>query len=235
MASYPTSVKAFTTKNTGDVIQASHMNDVQDEVAALEGGITQGTAHLQSSNSTVANLNVSGKSTLVDGLVLGGNSTFLLRPQMPAEMAHVFLDAIQDFGSSAVSTVLFKSQNYLYNAAMHSTAGAGLYPFSTGMHRFSAQVSIAGVLTSTQYVQVDILDSSNANIGIERRDVSSTSIQGLTVRVEGFKYVNNLDGLGAGASTQYCILRFVTAGGGSTARAQGAAGSLATFFQMTKI
>lgn len=235
MASYPTSVKAFTTKNTGDVIQAAHVNDLQDEVTAIETGITAGTAHLASSNSTVANLNVLGKSTLVDGLVLGGNSTFILRPQMPAEMAHVFLDAAQDFGSSAVSTVLFKSQLYTYNAAMHSTAAAGLYPFSTGMHRFSAQLIIQGVLTSTQYCQLDILDSSNASIGIERRDISSTSIQALTLRVEGYKYVNNLDGLGAGSSTQYCILRFVTAGGGSTARANGAAGSLFTYFQMTKV
>lgn len=235
MASYPTSPKAFTTKNTGDVIQAAHVNDLQDEVTAIETGLLTGTANFHSSNSSVANLNVTGKSTFVNGIVVGGMSTFLLRPQMPSEMAQVFLDAAQDFGSSAASTVLFKSQNFLYNAAMHSTASAGLYPFSTGMHRFSGQLLIQGVVTSSQYVQLDIIDSSGAQIGIERRDVNSTLVQSLSLRVEGFKYVNNLDGLGAGLSTQYCSLRFVTAGGGSTARANGAAGSLLTYFTMTKI
>lgn len=35
-ASYPTSVKTFTTKSTNDVIQASHVDDIQDEVVAVE-------------------------------------------------------------------------------------------------------------------------------------------------------------------------------------------------------
>jgi hypothetical protein len=35
-ASYPTSVKSFTTKNANDVIQPSHVNDAQDEITAVE-------------------------------------------------------------------------------------------------------------------------------------------------------------------------------------------------------
>lgn len=35
-ASYPSSVKTFTTKNTNDVIQPSHVDDLQDEVVAVE-------------------------------------------------------------------------------------------------------------------------------------------------------------------------------------------------------
>lgn len=34
--SYPTSVKSFTTRAGGDVIQPAHMNDVQDEITAIE-------------------------------------------------------------------------------------------------------------------------------------------------------------------------------------------------------
>lgn len=63
-ASYPSAVKTFTTKNTNDVIQAAHINDLQDEVNAIEAGLLQGTAPLNSSNSTVANLSVGGGSTL---------------------------------------------------------------------------------------------------------------------------------------------------------------------------
>ena len=38
-ASFPTSVKSFTTKNNGDSIVASHVNDIQDEVMAIETGV----------------------------------------------------------------------------------------------------------------------------------------------------------------------------------------------------
>jgi hypothetical protein len=43
-ASYPTSIKSFTTKIQGDTVNASHINDLQDEVVAIETQlITQGT------------------------------------------------------------------------------------------------------------------------------------------------------------------------------------------------
>lgn len=69
-ASYPTGVKTFVTRNAGDVIQPGHINDIQDEVNALEAGLLQGTAPLNSSNSTVLHLNVSA------GMQVVGNSTF---------------------------------------------------------------------------------------------------------------------------------------------------------------
>ena len=43
-ASYPGSVKSFSTKSTNDVIQAAHVNDIQDEVVAVEGGLVNGLA-----------------------------------------------------------------------------------------------------------------------------------------------------------------------------------------------
>jgi hypothetical protein len=45
-ASYPGSAKTFTTKSTNDVIQASHINDLQDEVTAVETALLTGLAHL---------------------------------------------------------------------------------------------------------------------------------------------------------------------------------------------
>lgn len=35
-ASYPSAIKSFTTKASGDTVQAAHVNDLQDEVVALE-------------------------------------------------------------------------------------------------------------------------------------------------------------------------------------------------------
>ena len=70
MAQYPAAVKTFTTKNAGDVIQPSHIGDLQDEVTAIEDGILNGTAPINSSRitataaqlgpSTVASLSVTG-------------------------------------------------------------------------------------------------------------------------------------------------------------------------------
>lgn len=51
MASYPSSVKSFTTKNTGDTIAASHVNDVQDEVAAIEDSLLNGLQHHSKANT----------------------------------------------------------------------------------------------------------------------------------------------------------------------------------------
>jgi len=44
-ASYPNNVKVFTTKTTGQTILASHINEPQDEITAIEQGLLQGLAH----------------------------------------------------------------------------------------------------------------------------------------------------------------------------------------------
>lgn len=41
-ASFPTAVKSFTTHSSGDTIQASHINDLQDEVVAIETALLTG-------------------------------------------------------------------------------------------------------------------------------------------------------------------------------------------------
>jgi hypothetical protein len=67
MASYPTSVKVFGTKAAGGTVEASHINDLQDEVNSIEGGLLNGTAPLNSSGSTCASLNVSSNVTIGTG------------------------------------------------------------------------------------------------------------------------------------------------------------------------
>lgn len=72
MANYPNSAPSFATRNQGDVINASHINSLQDEVAAIGGGLISGTAPLSSSNSTVVNLSVSNHSTVAGNMSIGG-------------------------------------------------------------------------------------------------------------------------------------------------------------------
>ena len=77
-ASYPGAVKSFVSRNAGDVIQPAHVNDLQDEVNAIESGLLNGTAPLNSSNSTMvhvsatAGLNVVGNSTFGSTVTIGG-------------------------------------------------------------------------------------------------------------------------------------------------------------------
>lgn len=46
MASYPSSVKTFTTRIAGDTIQPGHINDLQDEVNAIEDSLINGLDHV---------------------------------------------------------------------------------------------------------------------------------------------------------------------------------------------
>jgi len=64
MANFPTSAPSFSAKSNGQTIDASHINSLQDEVVAIGGGYVNGTAPLNSSNSTVANLSVTSNSTI---------------------------------------------------------------------------------------------------------------------------------------------------------------------------
>jgi hypothetical protein len=52
-ASYPNSVKIFTTKTTGQTILASHINEPQDEITAIEQGLLQGLQHALFPNTDV--------------------------------------------------------------------------------------------------------------------------------------------------------------------------------------
>lgn len=60
MANFPTSAPSFTVKSNGQIIDASHINSLQDEVVAIGGGYVNGTAPLNSSNSTLAGAKVTG-------------------------------------------------------------------------------------------------------------------------------------------------------------------------------
>ena len=75
MASYPTTARTFASLSNGAVIQATDVGDARDEIAAIEDGLLNGTARLNSSNSTVATLSVVGGSTLAGALTVAGGST----------------------------------------------------------------------------------------------------------------------------------------------------------------
>ena len=79
MANFPTSVYGPASKSAGQTIQPAHVNDLDGEVAAIEAGYLNGTARLNSSNSTVANLSVAGGSTFTGKLIVASTSAIACR------------------------------------------------------------------------------------------------------------------------------------------------------------
>ena len=153
MASFPTAIKSFTTKNTGDIIQAAHVNDLQDEVNAIEAGYRNGTAPLNAAGSTVTSLVVSGGSTLASLTVSGGStlatlsvtgaSTLAVRPVAPPpEAVRVFLADTLDLTNNTTLAVSWTQQAFTINSSMHSTGTnpTRLTPQSTGVYCISAGI-----------------------------------------------------------------------------------------------
>lgn len=73
-ASYPTAPKTFTNRSAGQTVASAHINDLQDEVNAIETGLLGGGAPVSASNATFHALNVTAGSTLAS-LSLVGPST----------------------------------------------------------------------------------------------------------------------------------------------------------------
>lgn len=70
-ASFPSSVKSFTTKLSGDTIQPAHLNDVQAEITAIETALVGGT--LPAANgSALTNLTAANITGTLDADTVGG-------------------------------------------------------------------------------------------------------------------------------------------------------------------
>jgi hypothetical protein len=154
MPSFPDSVFAPANRANGQTIDASHMNGVQDEIVAIESGVINGTARLNSSN-----LNVTG------------TSTFASRPVMPppAAVRVGLTSTLVVTGSSALN---WTKQDYAINSSLHSTAtnSSRLTPDSTGVWQISANViwRIDGVASTGTNIVTQLLDSSGTEIGLAR-------------------------------------------------------------------
>ena len=222
MASFPGSVKTYTNKNPGDVIADTHIDDLQDEVTAIEDGFLNGTARLNSSNSTVATLSVTS------------GSTFAVRPVTPPpHMALVYVDSTVTLGggtqwSSASSTLAFLSQSILTNSSMHSTAvnPQRLTPQSTGIYQFSAQATYSTPSTIING-QLAFLDETGTLFALAQRDFSTISA--------GFAQVLNLTAFRQfTALGGYTTVRFANSGPGASTLSI-TAGVAFSWFSMTKL
>lgn len=153
MASYPLSVKTFTTKNAGDTIQPADVNDLQSEVNAIEAGLLNGTAPLNSSHSTLVTLSVTGGSTFAGSVVFQGSVSGLrnITPRMTSTNSTISSGdfIVIGIGSTNLAFVMYTAVGssgqivYLKNGSATSTmfitvsaAGAEKIDNSTGFTLF---------------------------------------------------------------------------------------------------
>ena len=218
MASYPGAVKTFTTKNTSDVIQAEHVNSLQDEVNAIEAGLLNATARLNSSHSTLvalsvtggstvttlqagastlASLVVSGGSTLASLLVVGGSQLQggVLTPTLEVTTSSTLAGAVSFPGIQIAALSTGNTDNF----ALASSASVLLLSAPAGG---STLTGISGGYSGRILTIVStsgnswVLGLNNVGSSVDCRifaegAAGSTTIFTLTKRAVGLQYVNS--------------------------------------------
>lgn len=141
MASFPDSIFSPASKNNGDTIQASHVTDLDGEVVAIEQGLRNGTAPLNSSNSTFAALSVTGGSTFAT--VSAGASTLASANVSGASTLAGAVTFRSPFYVPTASTTLSGGSTRFDNVALPST---GVLLRVDGN---STAIAISGLSTAT--------------------------------------------------------------------------------------
>lgn len=219
-ASYPTAVKTFTTKNAGDTIQPGHLNDLQDEVAAIEGGLLNGTAPLNSSNSTVANLSVAGNSTIAGTLTVNK----IVSTSITASGVTTYVRAGAganpiEYGTASTGTLLAFADRQVDLSSEYDSTTYTFTPKSSGYYLIHASIFCVTAGALNNYLQLYVNDTLTAFAGA----VYGAGQLGATPVIAT---VLNLSS-GAAGSVQF------RAYGGSTGRAS--SGSIYSWFDITRL
>lgn len=167
MASFPATVKAFTSHVSGDIIQPAHVNDLQDEVNAIETALVNGPIVPPNGNAGAPPYTFAGNVTT--GMYSSGTNTldfttngtkalevdstqFIDSPTQPR--ASAFHNTTQSVPTGAFTTLSLNSEDWdvgtLHDAVTNNsrltvpTGAAGLY-------FIRASAIIANGASSTKY------------------------------------------------------------------------------------
>lgn len=127
MASFPNSVFAPPTRTAGQQVGSAHMNAVQDEIVAIEDGYRNGTAPLNSSGSTLANLRVT----------------------VSPPHARVYSTVLAQVAHNSQTLLSYDTQRVISSTSMHSTTTnpSRLTVPTTGVYAVYAHVTWAAFST----------------------------------------------------------------------------------------
>ena len=189
MATFPGGVISFTTKTANQSIDAGHINDLQDEVTAIEGGLRNGTAPLNSSNSTFVAISLTGNSTFAGALNITGNSTFSGTVNISS--------GFQVAGQAGSSGTVLTSQGG--SSSPTWTAGSGI-----GGMRLLAASSSEGTTTSSgnaDLITLSSLSISTASgmlvVFTAAKSTSAADVGAVTIKVNSTIIMNGINFSGA--------------------------------------
>lgn len=195
-ASYPTSVKTFSTKATNDTIEASHVNDPQDEVTAIEGALLNGFQHDLKFTDATYDIGKSGATRPRDvflsrHLTVGGNSSL---GTIVADL--LFTDATYDIGKSGATRP--RDGFFSRNVAVGGTLGVTGVTTLTGAATLSSADSTVKAGNSTETAKlcgIINVDSTQAGTGANTTDTllfnyslpaNALDATGRTLRITAF-------------------------------------------------
>lgn len=121
-ATFPGGVKAFTTKNAGDEVDESHVNDLQDEVAAVETG----TLRMHFGDGSDGATDMNGSNTFAAFATLGGSTYTLTRDIYPTALtvrAGITLKT-DGFKIFAANSITVEATGIVSNAGADGSAGS---------------------------------------------------------------------------------------------------------------
>lgn len=227
MASYPSAVKSFTTKSdgAGNTIFAAHVNDLQDEVAAIEGGLLNGFGHdlkftdatydigksgatrprdlFLSRNATIGGTaTVAGVLTATSSLVVTAGQITFPATQNAAAGANT-LDDYEEIAWTPGLLIGGSTAGITYSVQAGLATKIGRVVVATGAFLLTAKGS------STGAVQIGGLPYSIANVngahtGVTFGDYSGWNSSSVTGPLSGYpdlsNSVINLTRAGAGAA-----------------------------------
>lgn len=188
MANFPLSVYSPSAVSNGQTIDASRDNAQDAEITALESGYLTGTAPLNSSNSTLAHLSVTGGSTLAGTLSVAGGSTLAtltvtggstlasLTVVASAPSARVTSSAAPQIPNSAATAISFDIERWQTVTGMHSTGSnpTRLIPAaSSGLYLLGGSVTWAGGSTGSGVCLLQVrIDGSSLVASVQDKDPS---------------------------------------------------------------
>lgn len=199
MAQFPSAVIAFTTKNAGDVIQPSHLNTLQDEVAAIEDGLLNGTAPVNSSRitapasqitaSTVTNLTATNSTvtnqTVTNSTITSLTATLGIFAGLRLTQSTISLSAGESTGLTLSSAVVWVIQSASGSTAVASTI--------TGINNSGFSAGSVVVLTNSGTPTVNIAHTGSS--AASAKQIATPNAQTIALQLHetvGFVYDGTL-------------------------------------------
>ncbi len=180
-ASFPTSIKSFSARTNTDILDASHVNDLQDEVAAIETGLRNGLALTVLPDATnTRDLGATAtrwKDLFLSGvLALGGGQIAFPATQAPSADANTLDDYEEgtwtpSLGGSATYTAVsgvytkIGRKVHVYGFVQVNAIGTGSTSVISGLP-FASSTTFMGVVSSyagsaTSYASIGCFTSGS--------------------------------------------------------------------------